>query len=282
MNSGIAEAFESIVRTAESAQQGETYLDESDGLLYCSNCHEPRQKRMEVLGRMRNLPIMCSCLQQKYEQEEEQGRIREWRKKIEQLRSAGITDKNYLSCTFAVDDDKESKPSQVARKYCDNWGEMKAMNQGLMFWGTPGTGKTFLAACMANRLIDNGVSAMMTNLPKLIDAIGADFGANKGSIMYQIANCDLLILDDVGIERNTPTAYERTYEIIDARYRAKKPLIVTTNLEVGDLRNPSDEKYKRLYDRILEMCLPVRVIGESKRGKIAMDKAQRTREILGL
>lgn len=279
---GITDAFETIVKAAESAQQGETYLDESDGLLHCSNCNEPRQKQIELLGKVRKVPIMCSCLAQKYKQEEEEQKIREWNKKIERLRAKGITDKNYLNSTFAIDDDKESKPSQVARKYCENFGEMKAMNQGLIFWGEPGTGKSFLAACIANRLIDNGVSAVTTSLPKLIDAIGADYGANKGDIMKQIADCDLLVLDDIGTERQTSTAYERVFEIIDTRYRAKKPLIVTTNLEIGDLRNPNDEKYKRLYDRILEMCLPVRVGGESKRGKIAVDKAQRTREILGL
>ncbi len=54
-------------------------------------------------------------------------------------------------------------------------------------------------------------------------------------------------------------------KLIDTRYRSGKPLIVTTNLSKNEMEHPSDIKYSRVYDRVLEMCIPIAVKGESRR-----------------
>lgn len=91
-----------------------------------------------------------------------------------------------------------------------------------------------------------------------------------------------LVLDDVGIERQTGYMAEKMFEIIDARYRSRRPLIVTTNLTLEEISNPQQMEYKRVFDRIVEMCQPIHVSGEGRRKAIAREKSNKAREILGI
>ena len=75
----------------------------------------------------------------------------------------------------------------------------------------------------------------------------------------------LLIIDDFGMERGTEYALEQIYNIVDSRYRSRKPLIVTTNLTLDEIRHPQDTAHARIYDRLLEMCVPISCIGVSFR-----------------
>ncbi len=69
----------------------------------------------------------------------------------------------------------------------------------------------------------------------------------------------LLIIDDLGVERNSEFAREQVFNIIDSRYRNQLPMIVTTNLTVDELKNPADLARERIYDRVLERCMAIRV-----------------------
>ena len=90
----------------------------------------------------------------------------------------------------------------------------------------------------------------------------------------------LLILDDFGAERNTEYALEQLFNVIDARYQAGKPLILTSNLSLADLKNPADNAHRRVYDRVLEMCHPVNFGIARRRADIASHKLQAVRQIL--
>ncbi len=59
------------------------------------------------------------------------------------------------------------------------------------------------------------------------------------------------------MERGTEYALEQIYNIVDSRYRSRKPLIVTTNLTLDEIRHPQDTAHARIYDRLLEMCVPI-------------------------
>ena len=76
-----------------------------------------------------------------------------------------------------------------------------------------------------------------------------------------------MILDDFGMERGTEYGLEQIYAVIDGRYRSGKPLIATTNLTLQELKNPQDTAHARIYDRLLEMCVPVQFKGEEFPGK---------------
>lgn len=62
------------------------------------------------------------------------------------------------------------------------------------------------------------------------------------------------------------------YNIIDSRYRSRKPLIVTTNLTLTELKNPQDTAHARIYDRLLELCTPIACTGPSMRKNIGQGK----------
>ncbi len=81
----------------------------------------------------------------------------------------------------------------------------------------------------------------------------------------------LLIIDDFGMERGTEYGLEQVYNVIDSRYRSRKPLIVTTNLTLEELQHLEDTAHARIYDRLLEMCSPLLYRGEfeeSRTGKM--------------
>ena len=71
------------------------------------------------------------------------------------------------------------------------------------------------------------------------------------------------------------------YNIVDSRYRSRKPLIVTTNLTLDEIRCPQDTAHARIYDRLLEMCVPVSCIGVSFRKETAQEKMERLKSLIG-
>ena len=88
-------------------------------------------------------------------------------------------------------------------------------------------------------------------------------------------------IDDFGMERGTEYALEQVYNIVDSRYRSQKPLIVTTNLPLNEIRHPQDTAHARIYDRILEMCVPISCIGASLRKENAQKKLESMKSLIG-
>ena len=71
------------------------------------------------------------------------------------------------------------------------------------------------------------------------------------------------------------------YNVIDSRYLSRKPLIVTTNLTLDEIRHPQDTAHARIYDRLLEMCVPLSCIGISLRKETAQEKLERLKLLIG-
>lgn len=261
----------------------------SQGILICGNCHTPKEKKINIAKsnplyeKYKNhlFPIVCGCKKQKQKEEEKSRKKADTLRLIEKFRKEGITDKNYLKYTFESDDRKNPEISEACKKYADNFDDMLKLSKGLMFCGQIGTGKTFYAGCIANFVISIAKSVLMTNIPNLIAKLGFDH-AEKNDILSKIANVSLLVIDDLGVERSTSYSLEKIYEIIDTRYRSGKPLIVTTNLKYSDMKNCESVEYRRIYDRILHMCHPIAVLGESRRIEESRKSLDFMNEFLGL
>jgi len=172
-----------------------------------------------------------------------------------------------------------------ARRYADHWNEMYENSLGLLFWGRPGTGKTFAAACIANALLEiediHQPTVRMTTFAHVLNALPAMTAQDKERYLQGLLDCDLLILDDFGMERQTEYAREQIFHIVDGRYLSRRPLIVTTNLTLKELKAPADLAQQRIYDRILERCVPVCFDGESLRQKKAAQQLQLYRQLTG-
>ena len=148
------------------------------------------------------------------------------------------------------------------------------------YGGDVGTGKSFVAACIANALLDQGIPVLMTNFSKILNQMGAMYSEERYRYIASFSNYSLLILDDLGIERSTEYALEQVYAVIDERYKAGLPVIITTNLKIAEIRNPQDVAYARIYSRILEMCTPVRISGEDRRKSIGKENSRSLRRYL--
>ena len=87
----------------------------------------------------------------------------------------------------------------------------------------------------------------------------------RDAYIQDLCSSSLLILNDFGMEWNNDFALDTVTKIIDARSALGKPLIITTNLSPGDLKNPPTLKHKRVYDRIRGITTAVQVTGPDYR-----------------
>ena len=199
--------------------------------------------------------------------------------RLNMLKSLCFEDHALYSWTFEKDNGK-NPVMKVARDYVSKWSDFASKNAGLVLWGDVGTGKTFFAACIANALVEQNVSVKMTNFSTILNDLFAESDQNK--YLDRLNDHSLLIIDDLGIERGTEYALEQVYNVIDTRYKSGKPLIITTNLTLVELKAPADIPHKRIYDRVLGMCVPVMFNGVNFRKEEAAAKMEAAKKLFGL
>ena len=251
-----------------------------DGLIRCVQCHTPRQITVNVDGRVFRPRVLCACQNAAQEQREQERKAQELRDKIQRNRSIGLPEPLHREYTF--DRDKGCNPELMdkARRYADSWEQMYPKGMGLLLWGDVGTGKSFAAGCIANALLDKGVSVLMTNFNRILNALSGLQWGDRNQYIDDLNQYSLLIIDDLGIERGTEYVLEQVYSVIDSRYRSGKPLIVTTNLTLQQLRESQDTAHARIYDRVLERCVPIWVRGRNIRQENAGENMKIAKELL--
>lgn len=263
---------------APKMREGE-YLG-NDGLIRCGQCHGPRQLTVTVEGRTFHPRALCPCQSAAEDARERERKAMELRDKIQRNRSLGLPEPLHREYTF--DRDKGHNPELMAkaRRYAENWEQMYPKGMGLLIWGDVGTGKSFAAGCIANALLDQGVSVMMTNFSRILNALSSLQWGDRNQYIDNLNQYSLLIIDDLGIERGTEYVLEQVYSVIDSRYRSGKPLIVTTNLTLQQLNQPQDMAHSRIYDRVLERCVPIWVRGKNIRQENAGENMKMAKELL--
>lgn len=268
--------------------EGDDYYGE-DGLLYCGKCRTKKESRIMVPDFRRDdgakretvVPVICQCKKEEMEAEEERRKHEEEMQRLNALRKSSLIEEKFRSATLANFQKTEDnqKLYAVAKKYIENFPQMEQENQGLLFYGVVGTGKSFTAACIANELLNNRTSVVMTSFVKILQEIQKP-QTDESEFMAKLNSPRLLIIDDLGTERNTEYALEKVYNVIDSRYRVRKPLILTTNLSLQEMQDTPDIRYKRIYDRIFEMCYPVRAAGRSWREQEAARRFDNMKKLM--
>jgi len=109
----------------------------------------------------------------------------------------------------------------------------------IVFTGAYGCGKTHLAAAIANYRVERGLPVLFVVVPDLLDYLRAAY-APDSPVTYderfeQVRNVELLILDDLGTQNATPWATEKLYQLLNYRYNAELPTVVTTNQAFEDM-----------------------------------------------
>ena len=256
-----------------NAQADGDYLDD-EGLLCCGKCHTRKQlvvplpdglRRTETETTM-TVGVPCECRKKAIEREEQLERERKEMEAVAALKKQSLMDDRLADANFEnfQQTKQNSRHLRLCRRYAECFNEMMEKNQGLLFYGGVGTGKTYAAACIANYLLSRRRSVVMTSFVKLLESM-MNFKEDDSVLISRLNRAKLLIIDDLGAERSTDFALEKVYNIVDSRYRAKLPVILTTNLSMDELMQATDIRYTRIYDRIFEMCYPLEFVGRSWR-----------------
>lgn len=275
---GIIEGLAKAAATNFKPKEGD-YI--KDGLLYCGKCHTPKQCEVEIGGRVIKPYCMCRCEIEREERLKEEDRARERMQRVDRMRRTGFPDSEMREWTFSHDDGKDAKTMAAMKRYVEKFPQMLENGTGLMLYGNVGSGKSFAAACIANALIENGTPCLMTNFQRIVNKLQNGF-AGKQEYIDSLQKFDLLIIDDFATERKTEYMAEQVTSIIDARYRSKLPLIITTNINPRDLMSADGIGEQRIYSRIMDMCVPVAFNGQDRRRSDYAARTAAAKELLGL
>lgn len=251
-----------------------------DGHAFCKVCYERKDgKVMEFFDNKMIFKISCKCDRDREAREKE----RQKQLEIERLKSICFTSIIQWAYTFENYQGKENQSLTIAKNFVKDYEEIKKENIGLLFYGSVGSGKTYLACSIANALIEQyQVRVKIRNFAQIINELQkGGFDLDKNAYIESLVNTSVLILDDLGIERDTSYAKEQVYNIVNNRYLKQKPTIFTTNLSYDTIVNCTESvEYQRIYSRIIEMCIPVMVVGEDFRKAIQKDKLACNKERL--
>jgi len=282
----IQQAIDQIadIHEAVNAPRDGDYL--KDGLLYCHKCNTPKQCRISCFGVERVVSCACICESERREKKKAAQKQWEFQAMVRRNRKDAFGDESMSDKVFERDDMRNPKLTKAMKTYAEQFDRFYKQSKGLLLYGTNGTGKTFAAICVANALLDRGYTVLCTSAVILVNCIGSTF--EKQEYIRSLNTYKLLVIDDLGAERDTETAQQYIFDVIDSRYRSGKPVIITTNLTGPELENPMNKAEKpdaakrRIYSRLMEMCHPIEVNGADRRKLMLKDTHQSMKDILGM
>lgn len=269
-------------RVTRQYSENEGDYHNEDGLLMCGKCHTQKECVLTRKdGTTRTVRCACECSVERNAREAEEKRKRDRMQYLDSMRRTGFPDAEMREWTFAKSDHTDQRNENIVRKYVANFNAMREQGTGLLLCGQVGTGKSFLAAAIANELISQGTPCLMTNFNRIISRISEKFGGDQ-KYLDDLNRFDLLIIDDLGAERDTEFTWEKVMNVIDARYRAGLPIIITTNLGPKDFTDRTDIRRQRVFSRLKEMCVLLEIKGSDRRSKKMQDKLETAKSLLGL
>ena len=310
---GYVEGLEKRAAESIKAEQGDYYGE--DGLLVCGKCHTPKECRNELFGKIRTHRCLCKCGAERNEQEMNKIRagnmlyrygtfksevatsdfeLLSWidardykicadlvKERNRLLKKICFPDADMSHWNFANDDGANEKVSKIMRNYAEHFDEMREKGKGLLLFGKVGRGKSFLAACVGNYLIERGIPALMTDFARIEKESNRDF-SKRQEYFDALNKFPLLILDDLGTERDTAYMNEIVYTVIDSRAKAGLPTIVTSNLTAEELKSPANLTNQRIFSRLLGICIPVEVVGDDRRRDKLREDFGELKDLLGI
>ena len=273
----------------------------------CEYCGAPRYtKGFYLLGDIKwNFcgPERCTCSEAvaAYEKEKAEKEAREkaerdraaaerMRERIQRIIGDSGMNSRFLRRTFETFQitAENEKALRACKAYADAFrSKLPDSNpdpgrNGLFIMGPKGTGKTHLVAAIANQLMQAGTPVICMTMIDLLDRIKRTYESarqygeedSEGAVLNTYKEVPLLIIDDIGKEPATEWAVSKIYAIINARYEAYLPTIITTNYTDTDLvrrLTPKDTgdsmTADATVDRLREMCSAIVTKGASWRSK---------------
>lgn len=242
----LHDAIEQIsLRKKKLLAAGGFATDYLEPVFTCPDCRDTGYINTEDLTKEK-----CHCLRQQelsilYEQSN-----------IQEL----LSRENFSTLSYEYYQGDDLERFQGAVKICHDFvDKFNEDYRNLFFYGTVGTGKSFLSNCIANALIEKGHSVIYFSAGDLFAKIseyafrknGRDSGTNPYEDLY---NCDLLVLDDLGTELTNSFVVSQLFSCLNERHLRRKSTVISTNLPLEDLRDRySDRIFSRIYSNY-EFC----------------------------
>lgn len=237
------------------------------GVMMCGDCNTPKECWQLIGECYIKVPCLCRCRMLAEKEDKQRAIDYEHSERINQNRLEGIEDKRLRSFTFANDDNANPRVTAFAKEYCENLQDPNTWARtGVIFYGTVGTGKTYMAVAIANELISKGWFVHVTNLNTMLSSLWNT--EDKLEYIRKLKRYDMVVIDDLGAEHRSKSGIEidKLGEVIDELERSDKLLIVTTNEELSTFAKPTTDQEARVYDRLLRMCqFQIEMKGKSRR-----------------
>lgn len=224
-----------------------------------------------ILGRRVTVQPVCKCESDADDRQKREMEIRERKSEIEGKYSALKSSPKYCGCSF---DNYEISPDnreayQAARAFTTAWPDSK----DLLIYGNPGNGKSHLAAAIGNALLADDVIVVFAAYVDLLEAIKATYNGGDGSeaaILDAICRADLLVLDDLGVEKPSEYTLDVLFRITERRGRNFRRTVYTTNYSPPELvirygKAVGKVEAQRVIGRIIEGAQVVKNDGEDRR-----------------
>lgn len=236
---------------AKFARRSDVYID-SQGIVRCKKCREPRMFLLEEANRWLTCTCSCAC-KETYD---------DFSAKVTELRAASGLAGRYAKAEFERIEETEDNCAvlESCLHYAMRFEKVRKRGLGIYLHGPSGTGKTYLAACIGNMLLEAGIQVLFVNVNTILSEIRYAY-SQRGSelpIVRKYTDAEFVIFDDVGTEKyNSRTesmsfAQDKFFQIIDGRYIGQRPTVFTSNYTLEQLVNERGMLVKTV-DRIAEM-----------------------------
>lgn len=259
----IKELIEGVMKGTDNPNA----VRNKQGRIYCKVCGEQLERYDSKYSCY--FPRACSCIVN--ERKKKEARVKQMQLDLARSKCFGGRDKSRLK-EARFENDKGYNPDQMRKAKGFANGFKKILygldgfdkGQGLLFWGTVGTGKSYIAACIANDVLEQGYEVRYLSFVDIATRLQNNFGQTE-AILEEIRRPALVIFDDLGAERQSEWMQEKVLQVINIRMESMKPMILTTNLTLTEMSDTQDQQKKRIYDRLWECCDPIELNGDSRR-----------------
>lgn len=274
----MAQNGQNTTNILNTLNENEEYIE--DNIIYCRLCNTPRMCE-GLFGRM--VRCICKCEAAKRDREEELERQKEKQRRIDKIKQTSLLGEKYKNVSFENTDTSNPEFNKIylrCKKYCEVAHKVLDRGIGIYLFGTKGTGKSRLTACMANELMNQYYTVLYTNFSEISKYIRGTFNRTSETeydFLERLTNIDFLFIDDFGTELVTKNdqdlwLQEKVFEVVNKRYNNNKPIIFTSNYSLRELAEDRGVADKTI-DRINEICTVMKLEGASYR-RVVKDKRE--------